>query len=83
MKQVVIFIIALIDCIRTLPHHGFAYIVMKFSYLLIEFTHKYQADLNPFRVHNDGNWASVLDARIFLEKMSRGGIEKVLRVWYK
>ncbi len=47
---------------------GLADIMMKFSNLLVDFPQIYEADLNPVRVHNDSTLASVLDARIFLEK---------------
>ncbi|MGD9074375.1 MAG: acetate--CoA ligase family protein [Desulfobacteraceae bacterium] len=47
---------------------GLADIVMKFSNLLVDFPQIDEADLNPVRVYSDGTGASVLDARIFLEK---------------
>jgi acetyltransferase len=47
---------------------GLADIVMKFSNLLVDFSQIDEADLNPVRAHSDGTAASVLDARIFLEK---------------
>jgi hypothetical protein len=43
-------------------------IVMKFSNLMVDFPQIDEADLNPVRVYGDGTAASVLDARIFLEK---------------
>jgi len=49
---------------------GLADIVTKFSNLLVDFPQIYEADLNPVRLHSDGTQASVLDARIFLEKTS-------------
>ena len=53
---------------RAYDLEGLADILMKFSNLLIDFPQISEADLNPVRVHNNGTRASVLDARIFLEK---------------
>jgi acyl-CoA synthetase (NDP forming) len=47
---------------------GLADIVMRYSNLLVDFPQIDEADLNPVRVYGDGTAASVLDARIFLEK---------------
>jgi acyl-CoA synthetase (NDP forming) len=43
-------------------------ILMKFSNLLSDFPQISEADLNPVRVFEEGSGASVLDARIFLER---------------
>ena len=45
-----------------------ANILVRFSTLLIDFPQISEADLNPVRVFENGSGASVLDARIFLEK---------------
>ncbi len=43
-------------------------ILMKFSNLLSDFPQISEADLNPVQVFEEGSGASVLDARIFLER---------------